>query len=165
MVDKRLVFSLLLGLSASACGIVSGLSDDYTFERDAEADAELPSEAAAPSDAATQDGATPRDARPPVQDGATEDAGCAVTSAPPDVSLACATCLTTKCCAQIRACSLPAVGQRCNDYLKCVDGCARSNDACYTNCRNTIGGVADAPARALDSCATSNGCVPEQCHR
>ena len=114
---------------ASACGLISGVSDDYTYERaDGAADAFAVVDSALSSDATT-------DAR-------VGDAGCpGALPLAPGVLPKCHACFVANCCVEATRCneSTQAV-TRCNDYMKCLGSCKPAESACRATCQTKFGG-------------------------
>lgn len=164
MIDKRIVVAVSFGLATSACGLVTGLSQDYTFDRD---------DASADGSAST-DGATTADATPP--DGATVDAGpsrdatvtdasrdggvCANTTVPSGVDAECYSCLAAQCCPQLIACNASSGG--CTKYVQCIEQCGKQNVSCYDGCKPAQGELV---ANRLATCAAEAKCAPDSCHK
>jgi len=127
---------------ASACGLISGVSDDYTYERaDAAADA-LPSDASADSRVG--------DASP---DAAPACLGAIPRS--PEVAPQCHACFVANCCDAATRCNgSPEAITRCNDYMKCLGGCRPTAASCRLGCDSKLGGG------ALNQLTTCRGDCP-----
>jgi hypothetical protein len=119
---------------ASACGLISGVSDDYTYERaDGAADAvavdsSLPSDAAAEARVgdAGPDGASLCPGAIPLGDG---------------VSPKCHACFVANCCLEATRCNESTqAATRCNDYMKCLGNCKPPEVACRTTCQTKFAG-------------------------
>lgn len=159
MIDKRIFVAVSFGLATSACGLVTGLSQDYTFDRD---DASADGSATPTPDSAPGVDATAPDA---AKIDAGRDAALACPNAParPDkVKPACYDCVLESCCSQVRACASNVTG--CTEYLVCVDDCGQGlgGDACRARCGTNA--TAEG-SRALALCTTNSRCAPDSCHK
>ena len=169
--DKRFFVALsLAALVTSACGLISGVSDDYTYDGGADSSA-TGTDAALVDGSVSSDSSVLPDTSSP--DAARVDAGVDAgvcpgsISKPTGVSEKCAVCMLTNCCSELQACNKsPADAQSCADYLKCVDNCAASvvGDPCRLACRQNT--KDSSVATKLDSCASAqNTCVPLRCNK
>jgi hypothetical protein len=142
---------------ASACGLISGVSDDYTFERADAADASATPDGALLVDATTSD-ARVGDAGP---DGPAVCSG-AIPLAD-GVSPKCHGCFVANCCAETTRCADTAQATtRCNDYMKCLGGCKPPEAACRTTCQTKFGGALNqlAACRSGDCAALACAAPP-----
>ncbi len=168
--DKRFFVALTLSaLVSSACGLISGVSDDYTYDGGADSSAPV-TDAALLDGSVTTDSAVLPDSSSP--DAARVDGGMDAglcpgsISKPSGVSEKCALCVLTNCCSELQACNKVMGDQSCADYLKCVDNCAPSvvGDACRLTCRQNA--KDSSVAAKLDACASAaNTCVPSRCNK
>jgi hypothetical protein len=143
-------------LASLACGQVSGLSDDYTFD--------LVEAGAASSDAGDSGAA---DAAAALDSGAPVDAGSAQCKAAASRDLAnegvgtvaCRTCAADKCCGLIEACLASSGGPGCRNTLKCALACSSENarTACLAKC-DGVQGAAFADVRACLQQGCSAAC-------
>jgi hypothetical protein len=169
--DKRFFVALsLAGLVSTACGLISGVSDDYTYDAGADSsatgtDASLVDGSVTTDSSVLPDSSSPDAARVD----ASADAGLCPgsISKPSGVSEKCALCMLTNCCTELQACNKTQADiQSCSDYLKCVDSCAPSvvGDACRLACRQNT--KDSSVATKLDACASApNTCVPLRCNK
>lgn len=109
---------VLAAVTASGCGQVTGLSDDYTFDL---------ADAAASSSVDAGDAG--RDASAASDAGAGVDAGACQSSAATTLNnqggtLQCRTCLANGCCNQVEACWSDST---CRNTLRCVLACSAEN--------------------------------------
>jgi hypothetical protein len=167
--DKRFFVALsLAGLVSTACGLISGVSDDYTYDAGADSsatgtDASLVDGSVTTDSSVLPDSSSPDAARVD----ASVDAGLCPNSIakPQGVSEKCAVCMATSCCAELQACTkTPNDAQKCADYLKCVDSCGTLDVTCRAQCRSNA--KDSTVATKLDECgSTPTGCVPAKCNK
>jgi hypothetical protein len=148
---KQIVGALaFLGWSfvASACGLISGVSDDYTYER-----------ADGAADAFAADS-------PFLADATTSDAGLDAATCPgaipldDSVSAKCHACFVATCCSAATRCNdNPSATARCNSFMACLGTCKESELACRTGCLTKFG---DGGASQLTKCTTGD-CPVKAC--
>lgn len=134
---------LLMAALPLACGIVTGLNDDYTFTSGGGVDASA-------SDGATDGGA---DAATPAEAGA--DAGaCALSTTV--VPVACRTCLESACCT-LAACAGSAT---CSAYARCrIDCSGVARETCVKQCESKASGnTKDLLSAAVQACSLPQAC-------
>ena len=139
---KQIVGALaFLGWSflASACGLISGVSDDYTYERaDAAADAVSVTDSTVDSQPPPND-AQLVDARSP-EAGPDAALGCARPFAQPTgIADGCYSCILKNCCNEAQKCAgSTASTEQCGAYLRCLfmckPGAGSGAEACRLNC-------------------------------
>ena len=142
---KQIVGALAcLGWSfmASACGLISGVSDDYTYERaDGAADAISVTDSTRPSrpDPRNPNDAQLVDARSP-EAGPDAALGCARPFAQPTgIADGCYSCILKNCCNEAQRCGLTSAStEQCGAYLRCLSMCkpgaGSGAEACRLNC-------------------------------
>jgi hypothetical protein len=134
-------------LLVSACGMVTGLSDDYRYDLDASSS--LPSGDGGTSGDGGKlpdggNGGGPRDGSGP--DGSSQCGVTDRTTAQTDLTVSggdqiptlCKNCLTGSCCIQIEGCFQ---NLECKTAMECVFGCQKDNGGgnkaqCLANCHN-----------------------------
>ena len=126
--------------SMSACGQVTGLSDDYLFDL---TDGGATKDGAA--DTATADGSSSTDAAADVQvDAANKCTVAQANNAAQKLdkyngSMACKTCLAGSCCTDVEACSV--ANTDCNHVLSCkldcTDRTGTERTSCFASCNNS----------------------------
>ena len=166
---KRIFMAVAVGVTVSACGLVSGVSNDFTFDGLADGS---PVSADGQSDApgSRPDGAPAADANVPQVDATAPDAtgsdaaGARCVNAlarPGGVTLACFQCFFERCCSALQLCQQQDA-VRCGDYLKCAETCEAGTlgETCRTGCSSRATGTAPA---GLVTCGRTAKCVPEVC--
>ena len=163
MARSRAAFSLVLStVLVSACGQITGLSDDYTYDLGAP-DGAISEGGAV--DATSGDGSSSGDVVT-TNDGG--DSGLRCTDAQRSAALGsmtqmkndtCKTCLATRCCTAVQACTAQTSG--CRVTLSCHLDCSEKGNPqqCFNaQCMNGN----EVTFQAVRSCATSfckNECV------
>lgn len=165
--DRRFFVAVSLSaLFSSACGLISGVSDDYTY--DAGTDSSAAVDAAVVDGAVKLDGSVTVDAAPP--DSGQVDAGICPGSLPKasNVSERCQSCMLTSCCTQMQRCANAAPDTvKCTDFLKCIDSCAQAvvGDPCRVDCATKAGPMAGVAVNELLTCARQTKCMPDKCYK
>lgn len=166
--NKRIFVAISVALASSACGLISGVSDDYTF--DASADGSVvppPLVDGAPNpglDSSKPPGvdASP-DASPPPGLDAGRDASPPVCNSPVSmgqVPSACYDCFTANCCDKLQKCTAGDLATKCTAYMQCISKCKRLvvGDPCRLACANDLGGAAEPTGIVACGARPTNGC-------
>ncbi len=153
--------ALVTALVVAACGQVTGLSDDYTYDLEGGAQAaDAASEGAATGDGATRDGASEATADAAHKCTATESLKTALTLKNYNGTTVCKTCLDTSCCTDVDTCALNA---ECSKVLGCKLDCTEQptgdRSQCFKSC-TTSGNPNTLFATTVGTCSAS-GCKPE----
>lgn len=151
--------------ASSACGLISGVSDDYTYDGGTDA---------AAVDAAAVDGAVKLDASL-TPDASSPDSGPVEAGVCPgalpkasNVSERCQSCMVMSCCSQMQRCTNAAADTvKCSDFLKCIDSCAQAvvGDPCRIDCAGKAGIMAGVVVNELLTCARQSKCMPDKCYK
>ena len=156
---KQIVGALaFLGWSflASACGLISGVSDDYTYER---AGADGGADAISATDSTVDSQPPPNDAQ--IGDARPEagnDAALVCAGAfrqPTGIADVCYACVLKNCCVEAQRCAMTTAStDQCGTYLKCLGNCkpgtGGGGDTCRLQC--TLGRDGGPPVGPLASC-------------
>ncbi len=170
----RIFMAVAVGLTVSACGLVSGVSNDFTFDEPADG-ASASTDGAPDAPAPGPDGAPAADANVPKVDASAPDAsapdaagndaaGATCVNAlarPGSVTPACFQCFFERCCSALQLCQQQDEA-KCGDYLKCAEACEAGalGEGCRTSCASRATGTAPA---GLVTCGRTARCVPEVC--
>lgn len=154
--------ALVLALVVGACGQVTGLSDDYTYDLEGGVRAaDAASEGAATGDGATGgDGARDATADATNKCTATQSAKTTLTLENYNGTAVCKACLATSCCMAVDTCAL---NTECDKVLGCKLDCTQQPTAdrtqCFKSC-TTSGNPNSLYATTVGTCSAS-GCKPE----
>lgn len=167
--DKRFFVAVSLSaLVSSACGLISGVSDDYTYDGGKDSDSALVDGSVTTDSSIVPDSSSPDAGQ--VDAGA--DAGvCPGAIVKPDgVNERCQNCALATCCSAMKACNAnPDEARKCADYLRCVEGCSSTavGEPCRLKCRTDASMSMGTAVVQLAQCATqgAGSCVPAKCSK
>ncbi len=125
----RRFLALALTSLPLGCGLITGVSKDYTYDLEAGADG------------AAADGSSSKDAGPATDANACKDVRIS------GVGATCLSCTSQGCCGQLLTCIQDS---SCGNFLKCLENCKPAEVSCRNQC------VTQFPraAPSIESCVT-----------
>lgn len=124
----RRLLALLFTSLPLGCGLITGVSKDYTYDLEAGTDG-------------AADGSGGKDASPGVDAATCKDVRVS------GVGAACLSCASQGCCNQLLAC---AQDSSCGTFLKCLENCKAADVPCRNQCERE----SPRAAGAIGSCVT-----------